>query len=143
VILRRIRRGKWQLYAVCNARGDCDLLKFLRFSPGDAIAQDKTRMLGLFRRVAESPTGPPKNDEVSHQLNKENDIWEFIVGRVRVVWFYESGRVLILTHGFMKATQKTPPAQIYRAIKARKDYLRDKKTPGSIKYLEDTDGDDV
>ncbi|PKL15138.1 MAG: hypothetical protein CVV50_01120, partial [Spirochaetae bacterium HGW-Spirochaetae-6] len=41
--------------------------------------------------------------------------------------FFDAGNLVILTHGFQKKTQKTPKAEIDRAEKYRKDYLRRKK----------------
>ena len=99
-------------------------------------------MLALLRRVSESPTGPPKADDISHVVDREHEIWEFIRGRVRVLWFYEKGRVLILSHGFMKDTKKTPDAQLERARKLRKDYLKAKKAD-AITYVEESNGEDV
>lgn len=37
-------------------------------------------------------------------------------------FFYYEGRI-ILTHGFTKKTQKTPPSEIERAKKYRKEFL--------------------
>jgi hypothetical protein len=134
VILRSIRKGQWRLDAVCTTRGECDLLEFLQAPPGDALAGDKARMLRLFEWV--SSAGPPRNDEISHIIDRPDGIWEFIKGRVRVAWFYDEGRMVILSHGFIKATKKTPPAEIERARRARNEYLRDKKAQ-RITYQED------
>ena len=41
----------------------------------------------------------------------------------RVLYFFVVDREIILTHGFIKKTPKTPPAEIERAQKYRKDYL--------------------
>lgn len=37
-------------------------------------------------------------------------------------FFYHEGRI-ILTHGFVKKTQKTPPSEIKKAKECRKDFL--------------------
>lgn len=42
----------------------------------------------------------------------------------RVLYFFLVGRRVILTNGFIKKTQKTPPAEIEKARKYRKDYLK-------------------
>ena len=41
----------------------------------------------------------------------------------RVLYFFIEGRKAILTHGFVKKTQKTPAKEIERAKRYRKDYL--------------------
>ena len=41
----------------------------------------------------------------------------------RVLFFYVVGNKAVLTHGFVKKTDKTPPSEIERAIQYRDDYL--------------------
>jgi phage-related protein len=47
----------------------------------------------------------------------------------RVLYFFIDGNRVILTHGFIKKTQKTPPEEIEKAKKYRREYLarREKK----------------
>lgn len=45
----------------------------------------------------------------------------------RVMYFFYDGGQAILTHGFIKKTQKTPPIELQRAKNYRKDYLRRKE----------------
>jgi phage-related protein len=98
------------------------VLDFLAGLSGD-LARDGRRMLALLDRVAAD--GPPRNVEVSHQLAQ--GIWEFIHGRLRVLWFYDEGRLVIATHGFVKRTRKTPAAEIERAVACRDAYFRDRR----------------
>lgn len=41
----------------------------------------------------------------------------------RVMYFFVVGDRAVLTHGFIKKTQKTPPREIERAKKIRDDYI--------------------
>ena len=41
----------------------------------------------------------------------------------RVLYFFLDGDRAVLTHGFIKKTQKTPPEEITKAKKYRKDYI--------------------
>jgi len=41
----------------------------------------------------------------------------------RVLYFFLVGQKVILTHGFIKKTQKTPPSEIDRAKRYRTEYL--------------------
>lgn len=45
----------------------------------------------------------------------------------RVLYFFFSGRTVVLTNGFIKKTQKTPAAEIKLACKYREDYLARKE----------------
>lgn len=45
----------------------------------------------------------------------------------RVMYFFFDGGKAILTHGFIKKTQKTPPAEIDRAKRYRKEYFSRKE----------------
>ena len=45
----------------------------------------------------------------------------------RVLYFFFDGGQAILTHGFIKKTQKTPPSEIERAIRYRKEYFSRKE----------------
>ena len=46
----------------------------------------------------------------------------------RVLYFFVIGNKAVLTHGFVKKTQKTPPEEIERAKKYRIDYLNRNQT---------------
>jgi phage-related protein len=41
----------------------------------------------------------------------------------RVLYFFITGNKAVLTHGFIKKTQKTPPSEIDRAKKYRTEYI--------------------
>ena len=41
----------------------------------------------------------------------------------RVLYFFVVGKKAILTHGFVKKTQETPPTEIEKAIKYREEYI--------------------
>jgi len=69
--------------------------------------------------------GPPRNTEISHQIKEK--LFEFIQGRLRVLWFYDEGRLIIYTGGFVKKGQKTPRSEIEHAIQLMDDYFEDKK----------------
>ncbi len=45
----------------------------------------------------------------------------------RVMYFFFDGGKAILTHGFIKKTQKTPPAEIDKAKRYRKEYFSRKE----------------
>lgn len=45
----------------------------------------------------------------------------------RVLYFFVVGKKIILTNGFVKKTQKTPKAELQKAMQYRADYERRKK----------------
>ena len=80
-------------------------------------------MLVLLERVALE--GPPRNTEMSHQIRGK--LFQFIQGRLRLLWFYDEGRLIICTSGFVKKGRKTPRYEIEHAIQVMSNYFEDKK----------------
>lgn len=105
--LLAIRRGPWQVLAVCSGRGDCPLMDFLGTLEG-RLAGDGRRLLRVLSEVAEH--GPPRDAMVSHQVGA--GVWQLIAGQIRVFWMYDLGRVVILSHGFVKRSRKTPQREL-------------------------------
>jgi len=62
-----------------------------------------------------------------------NEIWEFRTNydkqQVRLLGFWDPTQkaIIICTHGFIKKTQKTPKAEILKAMNFKKRYLKNKK----------------
>lgn len=50
------------------------------------------------------------------------EIWEFIQGDLRLLYFYERGRVVVCSHGFLKQSRKTPQSEIARAEQWQERY---------------------
>ena len=44
----------------------------------------------------------------------------------RVFFIFDDGNIVVLFHGFQKKTQKTPPKEIEKALKIKKEYYADK-----------------
>lgn len=112
------------------------MLDFLSEEVGDARAGDKRRMVDFLDWVAHQPNGPPRNPEVSHQIDPVHGIWQFTKGRVRILWFYDEGRLIVVSHGFLKATQKTPEDEVRKAITAAATYSQAKRA-GKLRFIED------
>lgn len=61
------------------------------------------------------------------------DIWEFRTlydgncYRLFSFWDTDTDTLIIATHGIMKKTQKTPPKEIRKAERLRRQYFEDKK----------------
>jgi phage-related protein len=64
------------------------------------------------------------------KLTDSDDIWEFRIklgsNIYRILAFLDQHKI-VLTHGFIKKTQKTPVQEIVRAENLRKEYFQRKK----------------
>ncbi len=81
--------------------------------------------------------GPPRNTDVSHRLAP--DIWEFISGDLRILWFYDERKVVVCSHGFVKQRQKTPKAQLEQAEAVRQRYFSAKRR-SALQIEDEEDG---
>jgi len=126
-----LAQGKYHVFAACSDRGDCQLLSFLNVLEGDQKDQS-ARMINLLNRVAKE--GPPRNTAICHRI--KGDIWQFESGKLRVLWFYGSGRgVVVSSHGFPKKSPKTPKREIKQAERTHYRYFED-LARGDIEILE-------
>jgi phage-related protein len=91
-------------------------------------------MLALLEQVAEA--GPPSDTERSHKIT--GAIWELIHGDLRILYFFDAGRLVVCTTGFVKKSKKTPTVEIARAAAAF-DRYQDAKKVGRIEVEEDAE----
>jgi phage-related protein len=111
--------------AVVQEKGDGSLACSLIDDFDDIEASyeaSRNRLLEYFKHVANG--GPQAlNPKQCHQVDANSKIYEFISGKLRVLFFQAAtGRMVICTHMFLKKTQKTPPKEVSKAIRAKKDY---------------------
>ena len=139
--LIRIGSGQWQVLAVCDARGNCDVLAELYGLGQGNKAQRKLadRMLQILtERVPNDPNGPRfLNEYIVKPLR--DGIFEFKRGqktglKLRVLWFYSAGMVVVCTACFLK-TNKTPANLIDEAIMLKQEYERKRKS-GKIEIVD-------
>ncbi len=91
------------------------------------LSQDKKMMAKTFRMVEIlAANGTDLREPYSKALG--DGIFELRVQVAsdisRILYFFYIGKEIVLTNGFVKKTQKTPPAEIERAKQYRADYLR-------------------
>lgn len=118
------------MVAAVTDRGECLLADFLDELEGD-LADDGSRMVAVLEQVASD--GPRRDTQVSRQIGP--GLFEFRKGRIRIAWFYDEGTLVVCTHGFIKKTPKTPPAEIRKATSIRNRYFIDKRN-GNIRFEE-------
>ncbi len=127
MILSIISKDKWTVLAVAKDDGEVPLLEFL----SDETKSKKAKENMLSTLVEYVPThGTPKDENKCKYLR--DHILEFKTGsnkgpKVRVLFFYDKGKVIVCSHGFLKDTQKTNPDEIDKAIQIRENYLEAQK----------------
>ena len=103
--------------------GKCPTEEFLDSLPGK-VAKKVTWTLDIIRSVAIIPKIYFK------KIVNSDDIYECRVSHgsniYRLFCFWDDKSLIILTHGLIKKTQKTPGAEIKKAEKYKIDYFRRK-----------------
>jgi len=129
MVLFEIAKGGYTVCAIGRDKQHCQLLDFLS-NIGQNLQKDGDRLLALLERT--SQRGSPRNTEISHQI--KDKIFEFVQGSLRVLWFYDEGKLIVCTQGFIKKSRKTPTSEIELAVSTRQKYLADKEK-NSIKII--------
>ena len=120
----RLERSLWDVTAVVeeNESGECCPLTDFLAAIGAQYAGSANGMYDLFGRFASSGKDT-FSDDLCHLVNKDEKIWQFTKGRLRVLWFYGQGnRIVVCSHGFVKQSQKTPRQEIKRATSTKNQY---------------------
>lgn len=101
--------------------GKCPVENFLDSLPGKA-AQKVTWTLSLLEDLDIIPSSYFK------KLVGTEEIWECRIqvasNAYRIFCFFEGRSAIVLTHGLVKKTQKTPRREIEKAESYRRDYLK-------------------
>lgn len=121
--LLRIARATWDVLAVCDERGDCQTLNLLMsFERGDKKRRKHAQVLLAMLQEYVPVSGAPKATERCEPL--EDGIYAFRspASQIRILWFYEKGKVIICTHAFLKSGQKLNRTQLDRAKGIRAGY---------------------
>ena len=107
-----------------TASGKCPVEEFLDTLTGKQ-ADKVTWTLSLVEELQIVPK------QYFKKLTGTDDIWEVRIELgndiFRLLGFFDRGNLVILTNGFVKKTQRTPPNEILVAEDRKKDYLSRKK----------------
>ena len=105
--------------------GKCPVVDFLDSLPGK-VAQKITWVLSLLEDFDIVPSSYFK------KLVGTEEIWEcriqFGSNTYRIFCFFAENSFVVLTHGLIKKTQKTPAHEIEKAEAFRRDYLKRRKS---------------
>jgi phage-related protein len=122
--MRFVRIGweSWEVLAICDGRGRCQVLDFLLEFRESSPAATRS-MLALLRHDLPA-SGPPKGEPLCKPLG--HGIYELRKQpkgkKLRVVWFYGAGPVIVCTYAFAKA-ERTPQVRIEQSRLLRGQYL--------------------
>src|SRR2546422_6998103 len=124
IVAYQIRQGaRFRLIAVGSQEHDKIHFPYFEFQQ-EALrraAKEWPKMVRILDYVADA--GPPKDAEKSKLLRQE--IFEFRTkGGLRLLWFYDEGRLVICVNGYIKQGQKTPNEQIAEAIQWKEKYFQ-------------------
>jgi hypothetical protein len=116
---------RWRVAALAEPAA-IPALDFLMEAPADFRGSAKG-MWALFDRYAEG--GRQKlTAELFHEASRNDEIWEFIKGRLRVYCFIDDGALVLLTHGAIKKTRKADGSEVARAVRLRNEYVAAKQS---------------
>lgn len=106
-----------------SASGDCPVEEFL-----DGLGPKQAQKVAwVLKLVKELPLVPK---QYLKKLEGADELWEvraeFGGDAFRLLGFWDTGNLIILTNGFAKKTQKTPNREIELAAQRRRDYLNRK-----------------
>ena len=107
-----------------TASGACPEEEFL-----DSLnVKQAQKVLWVLKVAQELPRVPA---QYLKKLKGTEDLWEvraeFGGDAFRLLGFWDAGRLIILTNGFAKKTQKTPEREIALAEQRRRDHLSRRK----------------
>jgi phage-related protein len=125
--LVRIGKAQWEVLAVVDSRGHCQVLDFLKeLGPGLFAVQ---RVLVRLLREQWPEEGPPTHNP---QLCKSLGEGIFELRRqpkgpkLRLLFFYDEGYRIVFTNAFSKA-ETTPQAEIELARRLKEQYCMAKR----------------
>ena len=90
-------------------------------------AKQAQKIVWVLQLVRELPLVPR---QYFKKLEGTDELWEvraeFGGDAFRLLGFWDAGRLIVLTNGFAKKTQKTPPRELELAAQRRRDYMNRK-----------------
>ena len=115
--LRLVASGqKYEIFAV----GENDHFAVLEFLNG--LSDTESLYHGrLWSAIDWLAKNGPNNPYIFRPLR--NQFYEIVINVFRLVYFLTRKDRVIMTHGFVKKTQKTPPIEIRRAESTRSRFL--------------------
>jgi phage-related protein len=121
VAVEAIHRGRhWEIVALVRATRN-EIADFVDALPIPA----QKKIVRMFRIIADAEDGPFmfRNEQKMRHLG--DDLYELKSDQVRLLFFIDRPRRLVVANGFLKKTQRTPRGEIERARTVRALYYRE------------------
>ncbi len=134
-----IRNNEYQIGAIMNVRSngttECSLIDGIRLHQHQRRAS-VNRILASFDRMSKEGLSS-LNASQFHLANRENGVYEFIGGDLRVMFFKaSSGKIVICTHMLVKQGNKASPQDVARVVEYAKAYKL-AETAGDLFWLKE------
>jgi hypothetical protein len=121
VKLLRVAQLHWEVRAICDGRGECQVLSFLEELRGPEKVAAENMLVLLEKTVPRF--GPPRGEPLCKSLG--DGVYELRKQpkgkKLRVLWFYGGPAIIVCTAAFKKA-ERTPRVLLDRARFLRKQY---------------------
>ncbi len=101
----------------CSLSGECFAQDWLE----QQAMKKQQSFAALFAWIGDH--GKIWNEQKFKHLTGSDKLFEFKSDGGRILCFFIVGKRLILTHGFTKKSNKTPPGEIQKAGKIKNDFL--------------------
>lgn len=121
VAVEAIHRGRhWEIVALVRATRN-EIADFVDALPIPA----QKKIVRMFRIIADAEDGPFmfRNEQKMRHLG--DDLYELKSDQVRLLFFIDRPRRLVVANGFLKKTQRTPRGEIEHARTVRALYYRE------------------
>ena len=119
--LVRLAKRRWDVLAILDARERCEVLDFLMEPEASYRVAAQAMLHALFEAIPVS--GPPRAEPLGKPLG--DGLYELRKQpkgkKLRVVWFYGGGAVIVCAVAFLKA-ERTPRAKLAQALLLRECY---------------------
>lgn len=131
MVLYRISHGLWDVFAICDSDGNCQVLDMLVAlgSGAKADASLSIKMTQLLKEWVPGRSDGPRthNENIAKKL--QGYVLEFKRGakkgpKIRVLWFYGQSKQVICTYCFLK-TNEVKQKDIKNTEDLRKAYFKD------------------
>ncbi len=86
---------------------------------------EQKKAIALIRYVGDN--GPPMNEQKCRRIKTQTGIFELKADRVRMPFFYQASRQIVLTHLFVKPGDKEQQSEVKYAAGVRDEIEKSKK----------------
>lgn len=125
IVLKDIIQGlHFKIVAIAH-EGECGTEEFIQKLLKERLKEFNS-LVSLLQHLAHG--GQIRNEEKCKHITGSNGLFELKPSKqARLIFFYDKGKVVVCTNGFIKKQGRIPPMELDKAHKLQKLYL-DSKT---------------